>query len=65
MFQLKAFYEARRDDLWYGYKLPMQASELRDDDVAKTPADEEHHAHKWNAQHPTHAFGESHGHGKH
>jgi hypothetical protein len=63
--QLKAFYEARRDDLWYGYKLPLQPSELRDDDVPKTPSDEDHHAYKWNAKHPEHAFGAEHeGHGK-
>ena len=61
---MNAFYEARRDDLWYGYKLPLQQSELREDDVPKTPSDEDHHAHKWNSKHPGHEFGADHGHGK-
>ena len=57
---LNHYYEARRDDLWYGYQLPLQPSELKDDDVPKTPADEDHHAHAWNAKHPTHKFGAKH-----
>jgi len=55
--QLNAYYEARRDDLWYGYKYPIQPQELKDDDEAVRVGDESHHAYKWNAKHPGHEFG--------
>jgi len=55
--QLKSFYEARRDDLWYGYKLPIQPSELQDGDEAVKPDQEEHHAYTWNQRHPGHEYG--------
>jgi hypothetical protein len=58
--QLKTFYTARRDDLWFGYKLPIQPSELQDGDEAVTSHDDAHHANKWNSQHPGHEFGVDH-----
>jgi len=63
--QLNGFYEARRDGLWYGYKYPMQESELKDGDVAITPEDDAFHAKAWNEKHPGHEWGqEPKGHGK-
>lgn len=59
--QLTQYYEARRDDLWYGYKLPLQPSEVQDGDEVKTIADEDHHAYAWNKKHPGHEFGVEHG----
>lgn len=56
-FQLNAYYEARRDDLWYGYKFPIQPSELKDGDEAIRVGDDSHHAASWNAKHPGHEFG--------
>ena len=55
--QLNAYYEARRDDLWYGYKFPIQPSELKDGDEAIRVGDDSHHAASWNAKHPGHEFG--------
>lgn len=43
--QLKAFYEARRDDLWTGYQCPMQEYELEDGDVIVHREKKSHDAH--------------------
>ena len=65
VIQLNHYYEARRDDVWYGYKYPLQPSELREGDVALTPDMPEHHAYEWNKRHPGHEFGVEHGKKKH